>query len=189
MGLPRLVRVFFFLSFFFFSPKATVKMELFLHTTQTGWATDGIYTLIPSSGRALGITKNTEETLPKSRRGRGELKEKEIRSLKIIFPEKTKHLRMRSPGIQYSLHFFACFRFFPEGLQTSKLQNLRRWRQATAPIYAGDGKMLRPPHFPKILQPIFCPLFNLFICHLTASTMEALKGDNLERISAPATWS
>lgn len=37
-------------------------MELFLNTIQTGWATDGIYTLIQRSAITPGITKNAERT-------------------------------------------------------------------------------------------------------------------------------
>lgn len=131
------------------SQKPLSKWNFSCTQLKTGWATDGIYTLIPSSGRALGITKNTGGDSSQVKRGKKKLKEKEIKRLKRIFPEKMKCLKDEKSWNRVQFPFFACFKFFPEGLQTPKLHNLRRWRRATAPIHTEDGKTL----FPSLIIP------------------------------------
>lgn len=128
--------------FFFFFLKATVKMELFLNTIQTGWATDGIYTLIQRSVIAFGIIKNIEGTsfLFYTKLGGECQRRRNQKPQNLTKKDQVSQCSVLEYRVQFA--FFACLNLFSEGLQTWNLHNLTRWRQVQASIDARDVKML-----------------------------------------------
>lgn len=154
-------------------------MELFLNTIQTGWATDGIYTLIQSSVTAVGITKNKEGTsslfCAKLQREKSQRQGNQNHQNHLSKKDQASRNVKRSAGTQSAtgLHF-----------SLALISLLKDYRHANYITWQGEGKYKHPPmqemskcflqiHWKGLLLPKICTthfLSSLQPLHLSFSS-------------------